>query len=223
MQKYFKTNLILFAKNKKVIEFAHKNDLVVVNDAAHIVLTYGRKPLSFLSIDGAKEVGIEIHSMSKGFDMIGWRIGFFAGNAKIVRAIADIKDNSDSGQFMAIQKAGVAGLELPKITQSVRAKYERRLQKLVSTLNSCGFKAEMPGGTYFLYVKAPSAAGEQKFNNAEDASQFLIRQLSICTVPWDEAGAHLRFSVTYQAPTEADEDKLMTTLKERLSGTKLSW
>lgn len=208
---------------KRVIEFAQKNDLVVINDAAHIVLTYGRKPLSFLSIPGAKEVGIEIHSMSKGFDMIGWRIGFFAGNAKIVRAIADVKDNSDSGQFMAIQKAGVAGLELPKITQAVRAKYERRLNKLVTTLNSCGFKAEMPGGTYFLYVKAPTAAASNKFNNAEDASQFLIRDLSICTVPWDEAGAHLRFSVTYQAETEADEDKLMVALKERLGATSLAW
>ena len=208
---------------KGAIEFAHKNELIVINDAAHLVLTYGRKPLSFLSIPGAKEVGIEIHSMSKGFDMIGWRIGFFAGNAKIVRAIADVKDNSDSGQFMAIQKAAVAGLDLPRITQAVRAKYERRLQKLVSTLNSCGFKAEMPGGTYFLYVKAPTAAGSVKFSNAEEASQHLIRELSICTVPWDEAGAHLRFSVTYQAPTESEEDKLMVTLKERLAGTSLSW
>src|SRR5437867_1070705 len=76
---------------KRVIEFAHQNQIVIVQDAAHILLSYAAEPLSFLQVDGAKEVGVEVHSMSKGFNMIGWRLGFVCGNAKIVQAYADVK------------------------------------------------------------------------------------------------------------------------------------
>lgn len=203
---------------REVVDFAKANEIIVIQDAAHMMLTYGRKPLSFLAVDGAKDVGVEVYSMSKGFDMIGWRLGFVAGNERIVRAFADIKDNSDSGQFMAIQKAAVVALQHPEISVAIRTKYERRLRKLVETLKSLGFDARMPGGTYFLYVAAPKGvAGGPRFANAEECSQFLIRERSICTVPWDDAGAFLRFSVTYYAPTEADEDALMQALKERLA------
>ncbi len=209
---------------ERAIAFGKKHEIVVVNDAAHIMLTYGRKPLSFLSIKGAKDVGIEIHSMSKGFDMIGWRLGFFAGNELIVRAIADVKDNCDSGQFIAIQKAAAAALDNTSISSRIRIKYQRRLQKLVQTLNEIGFEAKMPGGTYFLYVRAPRGVENGPvFESAEDASQFLIRERSICTVPWDDAGPYLRFSVTYYAPAEADEDALMRDLKQRLAGDRFIW
>jgi LL-diaminopimelate aminotransferase len=208
----------------RVIDFARRHNIVVIQDAAHIALTYGRKPLSFLTVDGAKEVGVEIHSMSKGFDMIGWRLGFVAGHPLIVQAFADVKDNSDSGQFIAIQKAAAAALRRPEIPLAVRTKYERRLRKLVDTLKSMGFQAAMPGGTYFLYCPAPRGIeGGPRFASAEEASQFLITQRSICTVPWDDAGAFLRFSVTYQAPTEADEDALMDQLKQRLAGDGFVW
>jgi len=209
---------------KRVVEFARTNSIVVVQDAAHIMLTYGCKPLSFLAIEGATEVGVEVHSMSKGFDMIGWRLGFVAGHERIVRAFADVKDNCDSGQFIAVQKAAVAALGKPAISVGIRTKYERRLRKLVATLNELGFQARMPGGTYFLYVHAPKGVKDgPTFATAEDASQFLIRERSICTVPWDDAGAFLRFSVTYRAPTEADEDTLMADLKSRLAEDQFIW
>ncbi len=209
---------------ESVVRFAHDHNLVVVNDAAHMVLTYGQAPLSFLQIDGAKEVGIEVHSLSKGFHMIGWRLGFIAGTAKVVRAVADVKDNCDSGQFMAIQKAGVSALQNPAITQRVKVKYERRLRKLVQALGDLGFQADMPGGTYFLYTAAPTGVqGGPEFKTAEDASQYLIREHSICTVPWDDAGRFLRFSVTYLGATEADEDALMRTLGERLSKIRFTF
>lgn len=92
---------------KKVIAFAKKNDIVVIQDAAHMVLCYEQPALSFLQVPGAMDVGVEIHSMSKGWNMIGWRLGWVCGNPLIVRAFADVKDNSDSGQFIAIQKAAV--------------------------------------------------------------------------------------------------------------------
>lgn len=208
---------------KRVIDFAHTNQVVVVQDAAHICLSYQGEPLSFLQVDGAKEVGVEVHSMSKGFNMIGWRLGFVCGHPKIVQAYADVKDNSDSGQFMAIQHAAAAALRNPAIPVAVKAKYERRLRKLVAALKAVGFRCEMPGGTYFLYTAAPKAAGDRTFANAEEASQYLIHDQSVCCVPWDDAGAYLRFSVTYLAKDEAEEDALMAETTTRLKGMKLTF
>jgi LL-diaminopimelate aminotransferase len=201
---------------QKVIDFAHKHKIVIVQDAAHILLSFNGPPLSFLQIDGAKEVGVEIHSMSKGFNMIGWRMAFVAGHPKIVQAFADVKDNSDSGQFMAIQQASAAALNHAEIGDRTREKYRRRLKKLVDALNQVGFKAKMPGGTYFLYVRAPKSCGDRTFANAEEASQFLIHEQSVICVPWDNAGPFLRFSVTYLAKDEAEEDVLMRETVQRL-------
>jgi LL-diaminopimelate aminotransferase len=201
---------------RRVIDFARTNQIVVVQDAAHILLTYDQPPLSFLQVEGAKEVGVEVHSMSKGFNMIGWRMAFVAGHPKIVQAFADVKDNSDSGQFMAVQQASALALGHPEIFEKTRAKYQRRLRKLVDVLNKVGFQAKMPGGTYFLYAKAPKACGARSFANAEEASQLLIQEQSVICVPWDNAGPYLRFSVTYLAKDEREEDALMEETVRRL-------
>jgi LL-diaminopimelate aminotransferase len=208
---------------RQVIDFAHTNKVVVVQDAAHILLSYDGPPLSFLQVDGAREVGVEIHSLSKGFNMIGWRMAWVCGHPKIVQAFADVKDNCDSGQFMAVQKAATAALEHPEIGDRTREKYRRRLHKLVAVLNQAGFRARMPGGTYFLYVRAPKACGERDFANAEEASQFLIQEQSVICVPWDNAGPYLRFSVTYLARDEKEEDDLMAETVRRLGQLPLRW
>jgi LL-diaminopimelate aminotransferase len=209
---------------KKVIDFAMKNEIVVVQDATHIMFTYEGRPLSFLQVPGAREVGVETYSMSKGWNMIGWRLGWVCGNELIVRAFADVKDNSDSGQFIAIQKAAVVALDNAEIPRVTRAKYQRRLRLLVETLRRLGFQCSMPGGSYFLYAASPKGiAGGPSFANAEACSQYLITEHSICTVPWDDAGANLRFSVTYEAADEAAEKSLMATLEERLKGLKLEF
>ena len=203
---------------EKVIALAKEKEFVVVQDAAHMMLSYDAQSLSFLQVPGALDVGVEVHSLSKGWDMIGWRIGFVAGNPTIVRAFSDVKDNSDSGQFGAIQNAGAAALDNDGIPQRIRAKYKRRLEKLVAMLTRCGFKCQMPGGTYFLYTPAPKGLADgTKFANAEEASQWLITQQSIVTVPWDDAGSFLRFSVTYEAQDEAAEDALMAEAERRLA------
>src|SRR5438067_8640366 len=208
---------------RQVIDFARTNRVVVVQDAAHILLSYDGPPLSFLQVDGAKEVGVEIHSMSKGFNMIGWRMAFVAGHPKIVQAFADVKDNCDSGQFMVIQQAARAALEHPELADRTREKYRRRLQKLVAALSKVGFKARMPGGTYFLYVAAPRACGMRAFANAEEVSQFLIQEQSVCCVPWDDAGPYLRFSATYLAKDESAEDALMAETVARLGRLSLTF
>ena len=205
-----------------MIDFAKTNQVVVVQDAAHLMFSYDQKPLSFLEVPGARDVGIEIHSMSKGWNMIGWRMGWICGNPLLVRAVADVKDNSDSGQFIAIQKAAAAALDDASIPRKTRAKYQRRLMKLVTALKRCGFECRMPGGTYFLYAASPKGvANGPSFANAEAASQYLITEHSICTVPWDDAGAFLRFSVTYVAEDEAAEDALMAQTEERLKKLRL--
>jgi LL-diaminopimelate aminotransferase len=206
---------------RRVIDFARTHQIVVVQDAAHILLSYQGEPLSFLQVEGAKEVGVEVHSMSKGFNMIGWRLGFVCGHPKIVQAYADVKDNSDSGQFMAIQQAAAKALRTPSIPVAVRAKYRRRLEKLVAALQQVGFRCAMPGGTYFLYTQAPTGAGSRSFANAEEASQYLITEQSVCCVPWDDAGSYLRFSVTYTAKDEAEEDVIMAQTVSRLKGMEL--
>jgi len=206
---------------KRVIDFALTNQIVVVQDAAHILLSFNGPPLSFLQVEGAKDVGVEIHSMSKGFNMIGWRMAYVCGHPKIVQAFADVKDNSDSGQFMAIQQAARAALEHPELADRIREKYRRRLQKLVSALNQIGFTAKMPGGTYFLYVRAPKCCATATFANAEEASQFLIQEQSVICVPWDNAGPFLRFSVTYLAADEREEDRLMAETIQRLGKLQL--
>jgi LL-diaminopimelate aminotransferase len=124
---------------------------------------------------------------------------------------------------MAIQHAAAAALRNPEIPLMVKAKYERRLKKLVAALTKVGFKCSMPGGTYFLYAASPVGAKDRSFENAEAASQFLIKEQSVCCVPWDDAGAYLRFSVTYTAADEAAEDALMTEMVRRLGGLGLKF
>lgn len=212
----------------KVVAFARKNNIVVIHDAAYAALVFEGKPLSFLATPGAKEVGIELHSTSKSFNMTGWRCGFVAGNALLIKAYGDVKDNTDSGQFLAIQHAAAYCFDHPEITEKIAAKYSRRMDALVQLLRNVGFNATKPKGSFFLYAPAPkgvkSAAGtELTFKNAEDASQWLITGRLISTVPWDDAGANLRFSVTFIAKDEHEEKHVLKDLSARLSSVKFTF
>lgn len=203
---------------QEVVEFARKNEIIVVHDAAYAALMFdGEKPLSFLSVPGAKDVGVELHSLSKSFNMTGWRIGFIAGNAKLIKAFQTIKDNSDSGQFIAIQKAASFALEHPEITEETAKKYSRRHELLVQVLLGCGFQVEKPKGSFYLYAEAPiGVKGGPTFDTAEDFSQYLIREHLISTVPWDDAGHFVRFSVTFEANSEEEEQQVLKEIEARL-------
>ncbi len=202
---------------KRVIEFAAKHKILVIIDAAYAALSFKGQPFSFLSLPGAKDVGVEIHSLSKSFNMTGWRLAFVTGNPLAVKAFATVKDNYDSGQFKAIQKAGAAALDNYRLTDTIKAKYERRLRKLVSTLTRLGFNAKMPDGTFYLYVEIPKGMkGGVRFASAEDFSQFLIREKLISTVPWDDVGHFVRFSATFEARDAADEERILAEVEKRL-------
>ena len=206
----------------RVVEFAQKNKIVIIHDAAYAGLIFEGKPLSFLATPGAKEVGVELHSVSKSYNMTGWRCGFVAGNPLLVKAYGDVKDNTDSGQFLAIQHAAAHCLEHPEITEKIAAKYSRRMDGLIKILRQAGFDAKKPQGSFFLYVKGPKAAllkdGKHiHFSNGEEASQWLIAEKMISTVPWDDAGSALRFSVTFAAKTLEDENRILAEIANRLS------
>ena len=203
---------------KAAIKFAKKNDLIIIHDAAYAALTFdGTKPLSFLSVPGAKSVGVEIQSLSKAYNMTGWRIAFVVGNQKVVSAFAAVKDNNDSGQFKAIQKAGVYALNHPEITETTAEKYSRRHDLLVGVLSKLGFKVKKPKGSFYLYVPIPKGVkGGPTFETAEDFSQYLIKEKLISTVPWDDAGAFVRFSVTFLALNEEEEKQVMDEIYNRL-------
>ena len=209
---------------EEAVDFAKKNDVVVVQDAAYGALNFDENPSSFLSVPGAMDVGVELHSLSKSYNMTGWRIAFVVGNELIVKGVAHVKDNIDSGQFAAIQKAAIHALEHPDITETILEKYRRRLTKLVETLNSLGFDASMPGGSFFLYVEAPKGVkGGQRFKSGEEFSQYLIKEMMISTVPWDDVGNFIRFSATFAAKGPEEESRIINEIKNRLSSVQFEF
>lgn len=208
---------------KEVVAFAKAHQLVVIHDAAYASLVYeGQQPLSILQIPGGKDVAVELHSLSKSYNMTGWRIGFVAGNALIVRAYGDVKDNSDSGQFLSIQQAAITALKNPWMTQQMARKYSRRFDGLVAALHNCGFQATIPKAGFFLYTRVPRAVTlpnkeTEIFKNAAAFSQWLLLNALISTVPWDEAGPYVRFSATFVVPTLEAEQAIIQEIENRLS------
>lgn len=206
---------------EKVVEFAKKNDIAVISDAAYIELTYGEKQPSFLSVPGAKEVGIEIHSLSKSYNMTGWRMAFVCGNEHLVKAFATVKDNNDSGQFIPIQKAAAYALENTALIERITEKYARRLKALAAVLRKHGFFVNEPKGTFYLYFEIPKGtASGKKFESGEQFCDYMIREKYISSVPWDDAGNFLRFTVTFIADTLEEETRIINEIDRRLGEDK---
>ena len=210
----------------KVVEFARKHNIVIVHDSAYASLVFEGKPLSFLATPGAMDVGIELHSMSKAYNMTGWRMGFAAGNELILRAFGDMKDGTDSGQFLAIQEACAVALGHPEWTTKIAEKYSRRMDLLVTALTRHGFDARKPKASFFLYVAAPKSATTNDgktitFENGEAFSQWLITEKLISTVPWDDCGAFVRLSVTFSASGVEEEKRVIGEIDRRLGSVKL--
>ncbi len=210
---------------EKVIWLAKKYNFAVIQDAAYAALTFQGKPLSILQVPGAKDVAVELHSLSKAFNMTGWRLGWVCGNEQTVSAFGRVKNHTDSGQFLAIQKAGITALEHPEIASKMAEKYERRMTALVRILQRVGFwDVKMPGAGFFLYIEAPKGAQSKAngetfpFNDAAAVSSWLIENALIATVPWDDVGAFVRFSVTFDTMSVAGgETALLAELEGRLS------
>lgn len=206
---------------EEIIDWAIKHKIVIINDASYGPLVYNQPPFSIFQIKGAKDVAIELHSLSKVHNMPGWRIGFVCGNPQIIKTYSTFKNFADSGQFLPIQKAAATALNnLSTVTES-KEKYSRRLDQLVSLLNSLGFQAKKPDGAFYLYLPAPMQVEYNnciyEFSTAEAFSLWLIEHLSIVTIPWDEVSPHVRFSITFKA---FDDKLFFEELRNRLDGIK---
>ncbi|MDR2721122.1 MAG: aminotransferase class I/II-fold pyridoxal phosphate-dependent enzyme [Puniceicoccales bacterium] len=209
---------------KKIVELAHKYQILVINDAAYAALSFKKSDrLSLLEIDGAREVALEVHSMSKGFNMTGWRIGWICGNKYLINAYGSVKDNTDSGQFLPIQKAAIQALMNISIPEFNAARYSRRMDAAIGVMDGCGFKFSKPKAGFFLYGPIPLGArfngSTVRFESAEQFSEWMIEELGIVCVPWDEAEPAIRLSMTFSSDT-LDEQQALKILRERVSSVQ---
>jgi len=194
---------------EEVVSFARRYEVIVCHDAAYSEIAFdGYQPLSFMEVDGAKEVGIEFHSLSKTFNMTGWRIGFAVGHADIVSALGRVKTNIDSGVFQAIQEAGTEALShfdtpFPEIITI----YERRRDILVKGLREIGLEVDLPRATFYVWFQVPRG-----YTSAQFAS-FLLEKAGIVATPgngFGEAGeGYIRMALTV-------DEKRMKEAIERL-------
>lgn len=148
-----------------VVSFARNYDLIVCHDAAYSEITFdGYAAPSFLEVEGAKDVGIEFHSLSKTYNMTGWRIGWAAGNPEVIKALATLKSNLDSGVFQAIQYAGIAALEGSQdCIEKMRAVYQERRDVAVAGLRSLGWKGGLPKATFYMWIQVPEGYTSTQF------------------------------------------------------------
>ncbi|HJJ55188.1 MAG TPA: aminotransferase class I/II-fold pyridoxal phosphate-dependent enzyme, partial [Methanocorpusculum sp.] len=139
----------------ETVEFARNNDLIVVHDNAYSEISYdGYKAPSFLEADGAMEVAIETHSLSKTYNMTGWRVGMACGNRDLIEAFGRVKTNIDSGVFNAVQQAAITALSGPQdcVKEACRI-YQERRDALANGLQSLGFDVRIPKATFYLWLK----------------------------------------------------------------------
>lgn len=179
----------------EVVDFAQKHNLIVAFDNAYSEMYYEEKPLSFLEIPGAKEVGVEFHSLSKTYNMTGWRLGWVCGNAAIIKGLAQIKDSMDSGAFQAIQEAGVAALSGPEtIVKEMRTLYRLRRDLFISLMNKAGWSITPPPATFYVWAHTPKGK-----TSTETAGRILEEAGVVCTpgVGFGPAGeGYVRFALT---------------------------
>ncbi|MEN3013720.1 MAG: LL-diaminopimelate aminotransferase [Endomicrobiia bacterium] len=155
---------------EKVVEFAKENNIIVAHDCAYSEIYFDDKgtdeipPISFLSVKGAKDIGIEFHSLSKTYNMTGWRVGFAVGNKDIIAGLAKVKDNYDSGVFNAIQHAAVVALEGSQdCVENIRRIYKERRDLLYGGLRKIGLEVELPKATFYIWCKVPEGETSMSF------------------------------------------------------------
>jgi len=182
-----------------VVGFASRHNIIACHDAAYSEIYFdGKKPMSFLEVDGAKDVGIEIHSLSKTYNMTGWRLGFAVGHKDVVGGLAKIKSNIDSGAFQAVQEAGITALGSDdSVLAPIRNTYEERRNALADGLRKLGLEFRMPEASFYIWAKVPAGQTSTGF------VELLLRKAGIMATPgsgFGEAGeGYVRFALTVTA------------------------
>lgn len=186
---------------ESVVELAHRHFFVLVQDAPYCDYCFESSYASPLQVAGGKEVTLEVYSLSKSFNLQGFRLGFVAGSKDLVRAFGLIRDNTDSGQYIPLQKAAVEAFETgSSFTEENKKRYRTRQQEIVSILNRNGIEATLPPGGVYVFCVAPQDFRGRKFASAMGFCEYLIEQFGIITVPWEtDDGPFLRLSMTFES------------------------
>jgi LL-diaminopimelate aminotransferase len=190
---------------EKVLAFAREYDVIVCHDAAYSEMAFdGYRPMSFLEIPGAKEVGIEFHSLSKTYNMTGWRLGFAVGNARLVQGLGQVKSNIDSGAFNAIQVAGIAALEgSQECVLEMQQIYQERRDLLLAGLRDVGLAPLCPKASFYVWCPTPPGYTSSEFTS------LLLKECGIVTTPGSGFGE----------PGEGYVRMALTVDKERIAET----
>jgi LL-diaminopimelate aminotransferase len=167
----------------EAVSFAKRYGLILAHDAAYVEMYFEEPALSIFEVDGARDVAIEFHSLSKTFCMTGWRIGFAVGKKELVQGLVKVKSNIDSGVFTAIQYAGAYALDnLERIVPPLRAVFKERRNYLAKALQELGFELKIPQATFYLWVKVP------KGFTSTDFCRKLLEELDIVVTPGNGFG-----------------------------------
>ena len=204
----------------RVVKFAQQHDLAVCHDAPYSEVAFdGYQPVSFMEAEGAKEVGIEFHSLSKSYNMTGWRIGMAVGNAEMIDALRRVKSNLDSGIPQAIQYAAIEALTGPQdCIQEHNAIYQRRRDLVVDMLNSIGLEAKPPKASLYVWAKVPQGYTSVEFTNE------LLEKVGVVVTPGTGYGSsgegYIRVSLTIP---DAGLVKGLSRLAGWRSTKKIAW
>ena len=188
---------------KRAIAFAQEHQIIICHDAAYSEIYYdGKRPASFMEVEGAKDVGVEFHSLSKTYNMTGWRLGFVVGNKDVVAALGRVKSQMDSGVFEAVQAAGVTALGLDdSVTDGIRKIYQERRDTIIPGLKKLGLEVDAPPAAFYIWVTVPKGYTSASF------TAHLLEKAGIVTTPGNGFGA----------PGEGYIRMTVCTSKERLA------
>ena len=202
---------------ERLKRFAKKYNIIVCHDAAYTELSYdGYRPPSFLEVKGSKEIAIEFHSLSKTYNMTGWRIGFAVGNADVIKALKEVKSNIDSGVFQAVQWAAIAALEGSEdVVEKNRGVFQERRDILIDGLRKIGLRVQRAKATFYLWARVPSGYSSASF------SRFLLERAGIVTTPgsgFGDAGeGYIRIALTVPKERIIEAVKRLANLKISVS------
>ena len=181
----------------ELVALAREKGFIIVSDMAYSEVYFdGEKPLSIFEIEGAKDLAIEFHSLSKTYYMTGWRIGWACGNPQLIRALAQVKSNFDSGIFQAIQVAGIAALKSdPLVAEDMRTLYQDRRDYLINGLRGIGWRIPPPKATYYVWAKIPKS-----FSSSMETAKSFLDKADIVVTPGngfgDQGEGYIRMTLT---------------------------
>jgi LL-diaminopimelate aminotransferase len=210
---------------KEVIKYAKKYNFIVVNDATYIDLCFDEKDkVSFLSMDGAKDVGVELYSFSQTFNMSEYKIGFMVGNKEVIKAYNEIKNTLGINRCSSLYKAASVALSnYERIVKENKDIYLRRHNIIKKVLENNGFKVDIPKAGLYLYVEVPKKCNGVTFESAQEFALWLMENENVVVAPYDNQGKYVRISMNFKALDEKEEQLMAQNLDKKLKKYKFEF